>query len=69
MWRHVLAISTPPTRISILESMTDYYASRKDYCEAYVLCREMAHLSDSVGKAMLDSRVIELQLKYDHQCR
>lgn len=36
MWRHALAISTPPTSISILRSMTDYYASRKDYREAYV---------------------------------
>lgn len=67
LWRRALAISTPSIRISTLKSMADYYASREDYRQAYGLCREVTHLSDSVSKAMLDSRITELQLKYDHQ--
>lgn len=67
LWQRALAMSDPPTRISTLKSMADYHASLGDYRKAYASRSEAAHLSDSIGKAMQDSRVTELQLQYDHQ--
>ncbi len=67
LWQRALAMSDPPTRISTLKSMAAYQASLGDYRKAYASRSEAAHLSDSIGKAMQDSRVTELQLQYDHQ--
>lgn len=66
-WRKAMQSSNPTLRISVMESLFNYYVHANDAQQASKMHKRIVELKDSVSSASEMAKLADIQKKYDYQ--